>query len=55
LENLLSDRKVELADLETVKEYVADLQNLLEESPLTERKSFIKSFVCRPSAIMGHK
>lgn len=45
LENLLSDRKVELADMETVKSYVEDLRNLLEDSPLIERKSFIKSFV----------
>jgi site-specific DNA recombinase len=45
LENLLSDRKVELADMETVKSYVEDLRNLLEESPMAERKSFIKSFV----------
>ncbi|MFC1903244.1 recombinase family protein, partial [Chloroflexota bacterium] len=45
LENLLSDRKVELADMETVKSYVEDLRNLLEDSPLAERKSFIKSFV----------
>ena len=45
LENLLSDRKVELADLETVENYVEDLRNLLEESPLAERKSFVKSFV----------
>ena len=45
LENLLSDRKVELADIETVKNYVEDLRNLLEDSPLTERKSFIKSFI----------
>ncbi len=45
MENLLSDRKVELADMETVKSYVEDLRNLLEDSQLTERKSFIKSFV----------
>ena len=45
LENLLSDRKVELVDLETVEDYVEDLRNLLEESPLAERKSFIKSFI----------
>ena len=44
LENLLSDRKVELADTETVKNYVADLHNLLGESTLVERKSFIRSF-----------
>ncbi|MFC1933226.1 hypothetical protein ACFLXU_06360 [Chloroflexota bacterium] len=37
LENLLSDRKVELADMETVKSYVEDLRNLLEDSSLAER------------------
>jgi DNA invertase Pin-like site-specific DNA recombinase len=45
LEMLLSDRRVELADLETVTRYVADLHNLLNDSTLTEKKSFIKSFV----------
>jgi hypothetical protein len=38
-------KKVELADMETVKSYVEDLRNLLGESPTVERKSFIKSFV----------
>jgi len=28
-----------------VKSYVEDLRNLLEESPMAERKSFVKSFV----------
>ena len=45
LEYLLSDTKVELADMKTVAGYMADLRNLLNESPLAERKSFIKSFV----------
>ena len=45
LENLLSDRRVDLADMETVTEYVADLRGLLSESALVERKAFIKSFV----------
>ena len=45
LEMLLLDRKVELADMETVTQYVADLHNLLNDSTLTEKKSFIKSFV----------
>ena len=31
--------------MKTVAGYVADLCNLLSESPLAERKSFIKSFV----------
>ena len=45
LENLLSDKKVELADKATVMECVDDLKNMLEESTITERKSFIKSFI----------
>lgn len=45
LETLLSDRRVELASLETVTRYVDDLRRLLEECSLTERKSFIRSFV----------
>lgn len=45
LEMLLSDRRVELADMGTVTRYVADLHNLLNDSTLTEKKSFIKSFV----------
>lgn len=31
--------------MKPVAGYVADLRNLLSESPLAERKSFIKSFV----------
>ena len=38
LGNLLSDRKVALTDTEAVKNYVADLHKLLEESTLVERK-----------------
>ena len=38
-------QKVELADKETVKGCVDDLRNMLEDSTITERKSFIKSFV----------
>ena len=45
LEALLSDRRVELADLEMVTECVDDLRSLLEENTLAERKSFIRSFV----------
>ena len=45
LETLLSDRRVELVNLEIVTHYVDDLRNLLEESSLTERKSFVRSFV----------
>ncbi|MCL0036383.1 recombinase family protein, partial [Dehalococcoidia bacterium] len=45
IENMLSERRVELADLKTVRHYVNDLHNLLSESPLTERRAFIRSFV----------
>ena len=45
IEALLSDRKVELADLEMVTKCVDDLRTLLEESTLAEQRSFIRSFV----------
>jgi site-specific DNA recombinase len=45
LEALLSERRAQLADLEMVTQCVADLRSLLEESTLTEKKSFIRSFV----------
>jgi DNA invertase Pin-like site-specific DNA recombinase len=45
MEQQLSDRRVELADSETVARYVADLHDLLSESSLAERKSFVRSFV----------
>ena len=45
LEQELSDRRVELADAETVAQCVVDLRNTLSESSLAERKSFVRSFV----------
>ncbi|MDP2917592.1 MAG: recombinase family protein [Dehalococcoidia bacterium] len=45
LEQELSDRRVELADAETVAGYVNDLHNVLNESSLAEKKSFVRSFV----------
>ncbi len=45
LDTLLSDRKVELADVSTITSYVKDLRSLLSQSSLAERKSFVKSFV----------
>jgi len=45
LEWQLKARKVELADLETVTRYVNELRDLLNESSIAERKSFIRSFV----------
>jgi hypothetical protein len=45
LEQQLSDRRVELADMETVTQYVAELHSLLSDSSLAETKSFVRSFV----------
>jgi len=45
IESHMSDRKVELADLKTISYYVNDLNNLLKQGSLTERRDFIKSFV----------
>jgi len=45
LEHQLSDRRVELADAETVARCVSELRDLLNESSLAERKAFIRSFV----------
>jgi len=45
IESQMSDRKVELADLETVSCYVDDLHDLLKEGTLAERRTFIRSFV----------
>jgi len=45
LEQQLSDRRVELADAETVATRVSDLHRLLSESCLTEKRSFVRSFV----------
>ena len=53
LEALLSDRRVELADLEMVTRCVDDLRGLLEEGTLTERKSFIRSFVKEVKVVGG--
>ena len=38
---------VEKVDIEAVREYAKDLKNLLEESEITERKAFLRSFVGR--------
>jgi site-specific DNA recombinase len=45
IESQLSDRKVEIADLETVLPYVDDLHNLLKEGSLAERRAFIRGFI----------
>ena len=45
IEDALLNRKAELADLNALVEYVEDLKTVLTDSPLTERRAFIRSFV----------
>jgi uncharacterized protein involved in exopolysaccharide biosynthesis len=45
LEALLADRHLEMADEKTVRPLIEELRALLSESPLSERRSFIRSFV----------
>ena len=45
LEQQLSEGRVELADSDTVARYASDLRDLLNQTPLVERKAFIRSFV----------
>ncbi len=41
----MSDRKVELADFETISCYIDDLHGFLKEGSLAERRAFIRSFI----------
>jgi site-specific DNA recombinase len=41
----MSQQKLELASPETVRQYVEDLRQFIDSRELTERRSFIKSFV----------
>ena len=45
LEELMVTRKMELADVGLVRSHVEDLRELLSNSPLSEQKAFIRSFV----------
>ncbi|MGD0780277.1 MAG: recombinase family protein [Dehalococcoidales bacterium] len=45
IESQMSDRKVELTDLETVSCYIDELHDILKEGTLAERRTFIKSFI----------
>ena len=41
----MSDKRVELADLKTVKSYANDLRDTLDDGSLSDRRAFIRSFV----------
>ena len=45
VEELLTERRIQLADVEIVTRYVDDLRGLLSQSSLFEQKTFIRSFV----------
>jgi site-specific DNA recombinase len=45
IESQMSDRKVELTDLETVSCCIDELHDILKEGTLAERRTFIKSFI----------
>ena len=45
IESRVSDSKVELADIEHITGYVEDLNALLKEGSLAERRAFIRSFI----------
>jgi site-specific DNA recombinase len=45
IEQKLSDRRVELADMKTVTKYVEDLHDLLNGGSIAEKKTFLRSFV----------
>jgi len=47
IDNLLSDRRIELASPEIVDHYVKDMRRVLEESELTEKRAFLRGFVKR--------
>lgn len=54
LEWQVKERKLELADTATVTRYVQDQPNVLSDSSLAERKSFIKSYV-KEVSVTGDK
>jgi recombinational DNA repair ATPase RecF len=45
IETQMSDKKVDLVDLNTMTGYITEMQEVLSEGTLTERRAFIRSFV----------
>ena len=45
IEEVLAERKTQLADEKLVRNYVEDLREVLTNSPLPEQRAFIRSFV----------
>jgi len=45
IENILANKRVDVADLQMVTEYAADLKQLIAESSIEEQKAFIRGFI----------
>ena len=45
VETQMSDKQVELVDLNTMTGYITEMQEVLREGTLIERRAFIRSFV----------
>ena len=50
---ILSQRRAHLDDVKTISAYAKDIKDFLQESELTERRSFIESFVKEIIVIPG--
>ena len=50
----LRERRAELADMKMVTDYVEDLRGVIASGSLTERRSFIKSFV-KEAVVQGNE
>lgn len=50
----MTDRRVELAHLETIFSYFDNLKGLLKEGSLTERRAFIKESFIREVEVTGN-
>ncbi len=54
IENELSEKRVELIDMETMARYVADMREIVRDGSLTHKRAFIKGFV-RDIRVTGDK
>ena len=53
-EEMLRYKTLDIADPQLVRDYASDLRNLLATSPITEERSFLKSFIERIEVDESH-